>query len=117
MHITDLNSIEKNVPAMEGAKNIFKQVPIGREHGTPNFSFRVFTLEPGGHTPLHTHPFEHLNYIIAGTGVVIDKDKDTERPVNKGDFVLVLPGETHQYRNTSDREEMVMICAVPKEYE
>ena len=30
---------------------------------------------------------------------------------------LVLPGETHQYRNTSNDSPMVMICAVPKEYE
>jgi quercetin dioxygenase-like cupin family protein len=31
--------------------------------------------------------------------------------------VLVLPNETHQYKNTSATKAMVMICAVPKEYE
>ncbi|MFC2045268.1 cupin domain-containing protein [Chloroflexota bacterium] len=117
MHVVDLKNIEKTIPAMEGAKDIYKQIPISREHGTPTFSFRVFTVEPGGHTPLHNHPFEHLNYIIEGTGVLVDKDQDRERELKKGDFVLVLPGETHQYRNTSSSETMVMICAVPKEYE
>lgn len=115
MHVVDLNSIEKTVPDMPGAANIYKQIPISREHGTPAFSFRVFTLEPGGHTPHHTHPFEHLNYIIEGSGVVVDNDR--ERQLKQGDFVLVLPGELHQYRNTSSSETMVMICAVPKEYE
>jgi quercetin dioxygenase-like cupin family protein len=29
----------------------------------------------------------------------------------------VLPDEKHQYKNVSAKEPMVMICAVPKEYE
>ncbi|MCX6013731.1 MAG: cupin domain-containing protein, partial [Chloroflexi bacterium] len=95
---------------------IYKQVPISKENGTPNFSFRVFTIEPGGHTPLHNHPFEHLNYIIEGKGTVISGGKEHE--LKKGDFVLIQPGETHQYRNTSgSKDSFIMICAVPKEYE
>ena len=100
---------------MEGAKGVTKQVPISKQDGTPLFSVRVFTIEPCGHTPFHSHPFEHLNYIIEGKGAVVGKDRDQE--VKKGDFALILPGETHQYKNTSDSEPFVMICAVPKEYE
>jgi quercetin dioxygenase-like cupin family protein len=40
-----------------------------------------------------------------------------ERPVKKGDFVLVLPDEKHQYKNGSTQNPLIMICAVPKEYE
>jgi quercetin dioxygenase-like cupin family protein len=100
---------------MAGAAGIYKQVPISKENGAPNFSFRVFTIEPGGHTPNHVHPFEHENYIIEGHGSILIGDK--EYPLKKGDFVLVLTGEKHQYRNDSGNEVMVMICAVPKEYE
>ena len=42
---------------------------------------------------------------------------DVSFDVKKGDFALILPGETHQYKNTSDSKPFVMICAVPKEYE
>ena len=115
MHIAALEQVKKTKPDMEGAKGVYKQIPISRENGTPTFSFRVFTIEPGGHTPLHSHPFEHLNYVIEGNGVVIAEDG--ERELKKGDFVLVLPGETHQYRNISLNSPMVIICAVPKEYE
>ena len=115
MHITTLGKIGKTIPNMEGAKGICKQLPISREDGTPTFSFRVFTIEPGGHTPLHNHPFEHLNYIIEGAGTVIAEKLEHE--LKKGDFVMVLPGETHQYKNTSASDPLVMICAVPKEYE
>jgi quercetin dioxygenase-like cupin family protein len=30
---------------------------------------------------------------------------------------MVLPDEKHQYKNTSAKSPVVMICAVPKEYE
>ena len=100
---------------MEGAYGVYKQIPISRENGAPTFSFRVFTIESGGYTPLHHHPFEQMNYIIEGNGNLIVQGK--KHDLTKGDFALVLPGEEHQYRNTSTDKPMVMICAVPKEYE
>jgi quercetin dioxygenase-like cupin family protein len=115
MHISNLEKAKKIKPDMKGAEGIYKQVPISKEDGTPAFSFRVFTIEPGGHTPFHDHPFEHLNYIIEGRGTVLLQDG--ERELKKGDFAMILPGERHQYRNTSTSEHMIMICAVPKEYE
>ena len=77
-------------------------------------AFRVFTLEPGGHTPHHTHEGEHLNYIISGEGEVMEGD--TPRPVRQGDFVFIPPGEQHQYSNTGENP-LVFICAVRGEYE
>jgi len=115
MHITALTDVEKTVPDMEGAKGVYKQVPISKGNGTPTFSFRVFTIDPGGHTPLHSHPWEHLNYVIEGNGVVISEGK--QHKLKTGDFVMILPGEIHQYRNTSSSSHLVIICAVPKEYE
>ncbi len=115
MHIVALKQVKKIIPDMEGAEKVYKQIPISKEDGTPTFSFRVFTIEPEGHTPLHNHPFEHLNYVIEGNGVVIGEGREQE--VKKGDFVLILPGETHQYKNTAVNRPMVIICAVPKEYE
>jgi quercetin dioxygenase-like cupin family protein len=116
MKITNLNQTKNVKMEMEGAKDAFKQVPISRNDGAPLFSFRVFTIEPGGHTPFHKHLFEHVNYIIDGQGVLVS-DGGAEKPVTKGDFALVLPDEVHQYRNTAPDKPLVMICAVPKEYE
>jgi quercetin dioxygenase-like cupin family protein len=116
MKITDLSREKKSKVEMEGAKNVFKQVPVGLADGTPNFSFRVFTIEPGGETPFHSHVSEHVNYIIDGKGALVDKD-GRENTVKKGDFCLVLPDEKHCYRNKSADEPFIMICAVPKQYE
>jgi len=116
MKITRLQDMEKASVTLDGAKNVFKQVPISGNDGSPNFSFRVFTVEPGGNTPYHTHDFEHLNYVISGRGALVDGD-GKEQAANTGDFALVLPKEKHQYRNVSATEPFVIICAVPKEYE
>ncbi|MBP1749933.1 MAG: cupin 2 protein [Deltaproteobacteria bacterium] len=117
MKITDLTKVDKVPMTMEGAKGALKQIPLARADGVPHYSLRVFTIEPDGHTPYHSHPFEHMNYIIDGQGALVDAD-GTERPVKKGDFALVMPGEVHQYKNTStDNTPLVMICLVPKDYE
>ncbi|OGO08525.1 MAG: hypothetical protein A2Y61_00465 [Chloroflexi bacterium RBG_13_60_13] len=116
MKVVPLGNVEKIAVKMEGASGIAKQVPISRNDGSPSFSFRVFTFEPGGHTPFHTHPNEHINYVIEGEGVVVRENGET-RPIKKGDFALILPNEKHQYRNQSQTGRLVMICAVPVEYE
>ena len=46
---------------MEGAAGAWKQLPLGSQDGAPVYSYRVFTVEPGGHTPYHQHPYEHMN--------------------------------------------------------
>ncbi len=116
MIIKNIDNIEKTPVNISGAVNAFKQIAIGSSDNTPNFSLRVFTLEPNGATPYHTHSFEHLNYIIDGEGFLVDT-AGNEKPINKGEFALILPFEKHQFKNASKDKNFVMICAVPKEYE
>jgi len=114
--ITNLTTLDKKRMTIEGAKDTWKQIPISRADGTPSFSLRVFTVEPGGHTPFHTHDFEHVNYVIDGTGALVNHAGE-EHEINKGDFILVLPNEQHQYRNKAQDKPFVIMCGVPKEYE
>lgn len=114
MKITRLEHCEKKAVGMEGAFKAFRQVPIGKADGAPNFSIRVFTIEPGGHTPHHSHESEHLNYILDGHGEILEGE--TPREVRRGDFILVTPFERHQYRNTG-RTPLLLMCMVPSKYE
>ena len=114
MKITRLEEVDKLPVNMEGAAGAFRQLPIGKADGAPNFSIRVFTLEPGGHTPHHIHESEHLNYVLTGEGVAMEGEKP--RPIKQGDFILVTPNELHQYRNTGD-EPLMFMCMVPTKYE
>ena len=74
MKVVHLDNVEKEIPKMEGASGIWKQIPISKRDGSPLFCFRVFTFEPGGHTPFHRHPNEHLNYVIRGKGAIVAED-------------------------------------------
>ncbi len=114
MKIVNLKALESTVVTMAGAKDVTRQVPIGVADGAPTFSVRVFTVEPGGHTMHHSHPFEHVNYILDGTGELMSDQGP--RKIEKGDFVLVLPNEIHQYRNAGNTP-FIFICMVPVEYE
>jgi len=116
MKTISLDKVEKMKVQMEGASGAWKQLPLGSSDGTPVYSFRVFTLEPNGNTPYHSHPFEHMNYVIEGNGALVD-EAGNRHPLKEGDFALVSPGEKHQYRNASADGVFKMICAVPKEYE
>jgi quercetin dioxygenase-like cupin family protein len=115
MYITRLDKVEKTTSALEGAKGVYKRIPLSKKDGVPTFSFRVFTIEPGGYTPFHQHEFEHMSYVIEGEGTLVSEDREHE--LREGDFALVLPEEKHQFRNSSENQNLVMICAVPKEYE
>ena len=116
MKVVRLEEVKKVPVEMEGAKHVVKQMPISSADGAPTFSFRVFTVGPGGQTPYHTHEAEHVNYVIAGVGVLVDENEE-EIPIGKGQFALVLPHEKHCYRNASDTEDLVLLCAVPLQWE
>jgi quercetin dioxygenase-like cupin family protein len=115
MYITRLNRVEKTTSTLEGTKGVYKQIPLSRKDGVPTFSFRVFTIEPRGYTPFHQHKFEHMNYVIKGEGTLVSADREHE--LREGDFALILAGEKHQFKNSSENQNLIIICAVPKEYE
>lgn len=101
----DAVSIENDV-----AKGIVARVVLGKADGACNFCMRVFEIAPGGHTPQHTHAWEHEMFIHSGCGEIFGNGK--WNPVNAGDVVLVNGNEEHQIRN-SGSEKLVVICLVP----
>ena len=78
--------------------------------GAPNFSMRVFDVQPGGHTPHHRHAWEHEVFILDGAATVVTEDGN--KPAPAGTVVFVGPDEPHQFRNETD-EVMRFICLIP----
>lgn len=115
MKVVSIDKVDKAKVNMDGASGAWKQLPLGSNDGAPVYSYRVFTVEPGGYTPYHKHPYEHMNYVIEGEGALVNERGD-ETPIKAGDFALVSPDEKHQYRNKGTGP-FVMICGVPKEFE
>lgn len=100
------------VPAdMEGAKDVTMRILIGPDDGSQNIIMRLFTISPGGHTPYHTHDYEHLVKALSGKGVAVDKDGN-KHDLSPGQNVFVEPNEKHQFANPFS-EPFELTCTIP----
>ncbi len=95
---------------MEGASGCRIRCLVGPEDGAPSFSMRQFEIEPGGHTPLHQHAHEHEVFVLEGSGVVLEGDR--EHPLAPGSVVFVPPNEPHQFRAVGPGP-MKFLCLIP----
>ena len=92
------------------AKGVKVRWLIDDKTSAPNFAMRMFTVEPNGYTPKHTHNWEHEVYILGGSGMVFSNGQ--EELVRPGDVIFVSPNEEHQFKNTGD-EEFKFLCLIP----
>jgi len=95
-----------------GAAKVTKKSLVGPGHGWKGWVMRLFTIAPGGHTPRHTHPWPHINYVVEGEGILYLGGK--ENLVEPGSVAYIPGGEEHQFMNRS-RREFTFICIVPEE--
>jgi quercetin dioxygenase-like cupin family protein len=110
----------KNVPAEEveeGAQGVSIRWLIRDVDGAKNFFMRHFEIAPGGHTPRHSHPWEHEVFILEGNGVVLGAEGEKE--FSPGDVIFVPAGEEHQFRNPSlpgsetGEKPVAFLCLIP----
>ena len=110
MVIQHYRDVEAMIPEEQGVKGVKMRRVIAEKEGAENFVMRVFEVEPGGNTPLHTHNWEHEVFILSGTAIVVDPSGEHE--VKSGDVIFVPGGEEHQFRNESDKP-LEFICLIP----
>ncbi len=111
MIIKKKESFSPIIMESEDIKGIKFYPAITAKDGAPNFAMRLFEFSPGGHTPNHTHNWEHEVYIIEGEGHVLEGKK--KRKIKKDDFIFVEALEVHQFQ--AGDKGMSMICIVPNE--
>lgn len=106
-HENDIASTEMKG---NGVVGVTKQILIGPKDGYDGY-LRVFTVQPGGHSPHHAHPWFHANYILEGTGkVVID---GVDHPIQAGSVAYIDGGKQHQFVNNG-AVPLKFICLVPQ---
>ena len=74
---------------MEGAVGAKVQVLLGPDDKAPTMAMRVFELAANGHTPYHSHDFEHEVMILTGDLAVVTPQGDN--PVKPGDVFFMTP--------------------------
>ncbi len=104
------NFEKKEITDLEDAENVEKEVLLGFSEDVETFAMRRFTLGNGGHTPYHSHGWEHEVYVLAGEGRI--RTEDENRVLSPGDAVYVPSNETHQF--VSESEGFKFLCLVPK---
>ena len=70
MKIASVKEIPSEKVDMDGAKDCQVKLAVTARDGAPNFAMRIFEVSPGGHTPLHHHPYEHEIFVMEGQGTV-----------------------------------------------
>lgn len=110
MKVNRIEAVPSAPVEMPGAVGCRVRWLIGEPDGAPNFAMRQFEVQPGGHTPRHSHPYEHEVYILEGSGVILEGDQ--EHGFTAGDVIYVAPDEVHQFRNAGSTA-LKFLCLVP----
>jgi len=94
---------------VEGADKVTVRWVISEDDKAPTFAMRIFEFEPNGHTPYHSHAWEHEIFILNDDGyLTIEGEK---RPIKPGDVVGMPGGMLHNL--TAGNNGLRMMCLVP----
>ncbi len=110
MKVEKSSNVSKCAVEVDCAKDVEIRWLISKEDGAENFAMRMFELQPGGHTPLHTHAHEHEVFVIEGRGVFVCEGQENEF---SAEYVIFVPADKeHQFRNTGN-SVLRMLCLIP----
>ena len=94
-----------------GAEGVRVRWLINKENdGAENFAMRLFEITPSGHTPEHSHDWEHEVYVLEGDGIVFCEG--SEKQIRPGYVVFVPPNTAHYFRNNG-KKTLLFICLIP----
>ncbi len=110
MKIEKSSNVSKCSVEIEGAKDVEIRWLISKDDGAENFAMRMFELQPGGHTPLHTHLHEHEVFVLEGQGAFVYEGQ--EHQFEPEHVIFVPPNKEHQFKNTGD-SILRMLCLIP----
>lgn len=110
MKITKYTDVPPRVFNSDSVKGVSGRVVIGKEDQANNFCMRVFSVEPGGFTPRHSHVWEHEIFVHKGVGKVYHNGE--WREITSGTAVFI-PGNTEHQLMNGGGEEFVFICLIP----
>jgi quercetin dioxygenase-like cupin family protein len=106
LHYTDIEAKD----AEGGSSKLKIRWLITKETGAKNFAMRLFEMEPGGYSPLHSHSWEHEVFILEGEGLVVGGNE--EKMFKAGDAIFLPPNEKHQLKNNS-KKPVKFLCFIP----
>lgn len=93
-----------------GADGIEIRWLITKDDGAEHFAMRLFEMAPGGHSPHHSHKWEHEAFILEGQCLVICGDKRVK--AGPGYAIFIPSDMMHHFRNEGS-DVVKFLCLVP----
>jgi quercetin dioxygenase-like cupin family protein len=94
----------------KGAEGVKIRWLINHNDGAPNFAMRYFEMAPEGHSPHHSHSWEHEVFFLEGDCMVVCGDQ--KRNVKPGYVVFIPPNTIHHFENVG-KTTVKFLCLVP----
>jgi len=94
---------------VENAEGVRIRVLISSEEA-PTYAMRVFEMDPGGHIPRHSHPWEHEIFVLRGVIRVAVGDRIFV--VGPRTAIYIPPNVPHEYWCESN-DGAEFICTIP----
>ncbi|MCW3979881.1 MAG: cupin domain-containing protein [Candidatus Bathyarchaeota archaeon] len=104
------SEIGENEVTEDGAESTKIRWLITKNDGAENFAMRFFEMAPKGHSPHHSHAWEHEVFILEGECLVVC-GKQQEK-VSPGYVIFVPPNATHHFENVG-KDSLRFLCLVP----
>jgi quercetin dioxygenase-like cupin family protein len=114
MKIVHVNEVPSEKVEMDGVKDCHYKVAVSKRDGAPTFAMRIFDVAPGGHTPLHHHPYEHEVYVMEGKGTVWRDGQEVS--IGPGTVLFIPADEQHQFKNAGAGSFKFM-CLIPAQFQ
>jgi quercetin dioxygenase-like cupin family protein len=107
VHYSEVKADEVSESGAEGTKIRWL---ITKDDGAEHFAMRYFEMLPGGHSPHHSHKWEHEVFILDGECLVVCGDQ--KKKASAGHAILIPPNTTHHFRNEG-KDTLKFLCLVP----
>ncbi len=107
---THYSQIKTNKVSECGADGTEIRWLIAKDDGAEHFAMRLFEMAPGGHSPHHSHKWEHEVFILEGDCLVICGDKRVN--AGPGYAIFIPPDTMHNFRNEGS-DVLKFLCLVP----
>jgi len=107
---THFSEVEAKDAEETGAERVKVRWLITKEDGANNFAMRYFEISPNGHSPHHSHGWEHEVFILNGKCQVTCGNE--KKNVGAGYAVFIPPNMLHQFKNVG-KTTLKFLCLVP----
>jgi quercetin dioxygenase-like cupin family protein len=110
MIVRSLDSVRPQHLTGSGFSRVVLKILSGPRDGCNKFTTRLFTIQPGGHTPRDSAASERVFYVLSGTGECVDVD-GFAREIVPGDSIVVPPWEMFHLQNRSSGDLSVLLVS------